>query len=62
MNRLPHDTVVAHATWLLKPTCTPGVPTSEPPYTSISPGMVRWHSQKRASPSHGKCGLAITMP
>jgi hypothetical protein len=29
---------------------------------SVSPGTVRCTSQNRSSPSHGKCGLATSMP
>ena len=50
------------ATPSVKPIWTPGVPSSDTPYTSSRPGMVRWHSQKRASPYQGKWGLASTMP
>ena len=29
---------------------------------STSPGTVRWTSQKRSSPSQGKCGFATSIP
>ena len=42
---------------------TPGSPDKVAPYTSSSPVVsVSCDSQRRSSPSHGKCGLASSSP
>jgi hypothetical protein len=54
--------VCVQPTFSLNPISTPGTPINPTPYTLSSPGTVTWLSHSFSSPSHGKCGLATTIP
>jgi hypothetical protein len=62
VKRYAVDTVCDHAMCAVWPMLMRGTPSSDPPATSISPGMVRWAWKKRSDPIHGKCGLPSSRP
>ena len=62
LKRCPSEKVCVQPTCSLNPISAPGTPISPTPYTFITPGTVTWLSHSLSSPSHGKCGLATTMP